>query len=847
MKKSEIRVGGYYLAKVNGRVTTVRVDAIREGGFTRGGSQTAYDVTNLRTGRKTTFRSAAKFRDEPRSIMDPHLNDAPADPTSGVSEPAPSVDSSKEGDNSSDPTLTALTDAASAHSVAEHKPGDPGFDPSVMKEVCRCSRCRAIRRGETVIEETQKPLTAPQVKQMFEATDTAKALEDEKRSDHLEPVAQPVAPPSSNQDGAGPAGEPSKISKLTAKLAGIRMAEAVSKEERDGKVAGMTPTEEQASILEVARQSGLKVLVIGAGAGTGKTATLKMLEQTIPGLGQYTAFNSSLVAESKVKFVRAQCNTTHSLAFRAVGRLYAKRLGGPRVRSDQVARQLGIEALQVETTDVDNDGKPKTKMLQAGFLAGQLMVAIRKFCQSADRSIKAGHFRYIDGIDQPVNGRRTSDNNRKVREYLLHFAEKAWADLSNPDGHLPFNHDIYVKVWQLGEGVNRPVISADYILLDESQDTAPVMLDILKQQTHALLVLVGDSNQQIYEWRGAVDAMKAFPRAPRRLLSQSFRFGQIIADVANSILKNLEEPTDLVMKGLPSIPSRVGTLSNPRCILCRTNAAAVGYVLRGIKDDKKPHLIGGGSDVVSFVKAAKDLQVPRPTSHPELCCFESWKEVQEYVKTDEGEDLKLMVKLVDEFGADDILRALEHMPAEKDADFAVSTAHKSKGREWDTVKLAQDFPPISKMGDPDIRLLYVAATRAKLVLDISECPPFCGAKGKEDEGSSVPGIEVCYTVPMPTAEQTGEYLSNHNDKPALGVSPAHSNGESKATPKNDPQPIVDRAQYTWASFNGGWAVRGPAGTPIGTKVTVTRRSGTTSMETLKEVMARYPDVWLYRV
>lgn len=71
MKKKEIKVGGVYHAKVSGKLTTVRVDAIRESeGFTTGASywtrrtasKTYYDVTNLRTGRKTTFRSATKFR-----------------------------------------------------------------------------------------------------------------------------------------------------------------------------------------------------------------------------------------------------------------------------------------------------------------------------------------------------------------------------------------------------------------------------------------------------------------------------------------------------------------------------------------------------------------------------------------------------------------------------------------------------------------------------------------------------------------------------------------------------------------------------------------------------------------
>lgn len=73
MKASEIKIGGVYVAKVSNRLTDVRVDEIREvpgvrrsyglglaSRITR--DRTVYHVTNLATGRKTTFRSAAKFR-----------------------------------------------------------------------------------------------------------------------------------------------------------------------------------------------------------------------------------------------------------------------------------------------------------------------------------------------------------------------------------------------------------------------------------------------------------------------------------------------------------------------------------------------------------------------------------------------------------------------------------------------------------------------------------------------------------------------------------------------------------------------------------------------------------------
>mgnify|MGYP001602118883 CR=1 FL=1 len=62
MKKSQIKVGGHYLARVNGNLVTVRVDRVKDQTDFKGRAVTSYAVTNLQTGRKTTFRSAQKFR-----------------------------------------------------------------------------------------------------------------------------------------------------------------------------------------------------------------------------------------------------------------------------------------------------------------------------------------------------------------------------------------------------------------------------------------------------------------------------------------------------------------------------------------------------------------------------------------------------------------------------------------------------------------------------------------------------------------------------------------------------------------------------------------------------------------
>lgn len=584
---------------------------------------------------------------------------------------------------------------------------------------------------------------------------------------------------------------------LAEKIAEKRAASA-------GPKSTLVPNAEQSlAIAKVKR--GFKVLVLIAGAGAGKTSTLRMVADEMEGNGQYTAFNNSLVADSTSKFqgTTVACNTTHSLAFRAIGSKYAHRLGGQRIKSDRVAAILGIKEFSCQLPGAEVDGKPSgegvpkpvIKRLPASLVASFVMGAIKKFCQSADKVIAASHFRYVDGIDYPPG---TTTNNDKLKEYLLPYARKAWLDITNTQGTLLFAHDHYVKIWQL----SNPVIPADYILLDEAQDTAPVMLDILQQQT-CPIILVGDSAQQIYEWRGAVDAMAAFPDAERCYLTQSFRFGQKIADVANAILKTFDTPTDLRLRGLETLDSKVEKIEEPTAILCRTNAVAISSMLNALALGKKPFLVGGTSDVISFVQAIQDLQQGKSTSHPELACFDSWTEVQEYAKSEDGGDLQLMVKLITAFGCVTILNALKSMPLEAEADLVISTAHKSKGRQWAKVKVASDFPTKSKSTDADRKLLYVTCTRAQEVLDVTSCPFFTG-----------------------------------ND--AIDLLGA---GDKVAAPVSAVAPTV----FTWAKGEGDtWLVRGPKGMS-GKTVSIVAKSGKQSYRRLGQEVSSNEVAALYRV
>lgn len=61
MKKSEVKVGGVYTAKVNNRLVEVRIDSIKKASLS---GRDHYDCTNLTTRRKVIIKSPAKFRKE---------------------------------------------------------------------------------------------------------------------------------------------------------------------------------------------------------------------------------------------------------------------------------------------------------------------------------------------------------------------------------------------------------------------------------------------------------------------------------------------------------------------------------------------------------------------------------------------------------------------------------------------------------------------------------------------------------------------------------------------------------------------------------------------------------------
>ncbi|AJC54979.1 DNA helicase [Streptomyces sp. 769] len=463
------------------------------------------------------------------------------------------------------------------------------------------------------------------------------------------------------------------------------------------------PTEEQSAVIDTFATG--TDLVVQAGAGTGKTTTLEMLAAGDDRRGVYISFNKSVAVEAQRRFPpHVKCSTAHGLAFRAVAIPYKHRLNAPRMPAHRIAAGLGIH------THVTLG----SKVLEPRNLAYIVLQTVERFCYSAARELSEKHVPVQRGAEEP-------ELHQLLVQVVLPFARRAWEDVTDPEGHrVNFKHDHYLKMWQLQD----PQLCYDYILLDEAQDTNGVLESVLENQRgRAQIVLVGDSAQQIYAWRGAKDIMTGAPGTHLHL-SQSFRFGSALANEANRWLGAIRSA--LRLTGHPPLATEIGPLDQPNAVLCRSNAGALTEVLAHLGAGRRVAMAGGGDGLRKLALAARDLKAGRGTSHPELLLFKSWDELQDYANNDpSGADLLHWVELIDDLGYEEILGSLQRLTDEHSSEVTISTAHKAKGRQWPRVRISDDFPEPDPTEDgkpgrisrSEARLAYVAVTRAQHHLD----------------------------------------------------------------------------------------------------------------------------------
>lgn len=495
-------------------------------------------------------------------------------------------------------------------------------------------------------------------------------------------------------------------------------------------------TEQQQAVVDAA-VTGTN-LVVEAGAGTGKTTTMvSVAEALAPKRMIYTAFTRAMVDEAGMKMLHlpsVSCLTIHQIAFRASAFPFRDRLNARGIWWNRVASKV-LTHLDLGTLP---DARGELLRLDAKWVHLIARDAVANYMQSDDWEITEWHISIPRTIPR--------DYWDQLKSRILPIAREVWDDYTNPDGQLPFVHDVYLKLYQLAER-RSPTLHRTYdvAIIDEAQDVSDVMLSIFDSQPDTMQkIVVGDSAQAIFEWNGAKNSLAQFRAQgwPMLPLTNSFRFGPIVADAANAVLDRMPG-MELRIVGAGAEPSEIIEYDDPtrvpNAVLCRTNASVIEQTIRYVALGLKVSAVVDTVKLQKWARAAKDLMAARPTDFVELAAFRNWRQAVDFSKTDLADpDFVGMVKLLEKHGPATLESIDDMCVPESQAEVVVITGHKAKGREWDHVKVAEDFTDgrlggpgvVNSKGEPvpvnleEHRLFYVALTRCRKTVDVSESTAF---------------------------------------------------------------------------------------------------------------------------
>jgi hypothetical protein len=453
-------------------------------------------------------------------------------------------------------------------------------------------------------------------------------------------------------------------------------------------------------------------------AGAGKSTLLRAVEKYHAGKGLYLCYNRSLEKEARKLF---KGHNVHIYT----GHAFALRSFSAEVKSsflNKVNKKLSAKDVH-EYTSLNVEDELYNQM--AMNINWKCLFDIAElYFSAASTELKEIHLpkKTLDLIGKQLKANKlTAKFKASFISYLLNRANELISEMLNPNSECPATHDAYLKYWQL----SNPVIEYDYCMFDEAQDGSPVLLSVLLKQA-CQQIYVGDKHQSIYQFRGSVNAMDVIPYQAFPL-SNSFRYGQQIADLASKILKKAEPNVKITGSGYDTqiIKGSDYQGADPMLVIGHTNSMLLSILVECYHANIPAVLLSGKAglyleklnSLIEFVENGK------PTYHSHKK-YDNYKQVTFYEKDSET---TIFVKLIDEdmTKAKELRKALawslDVIPTK--AEITLVTAHMSKGLEYDTVMLCDDFYSAiaafktgKKLDEAELNLLYVAVTRPKKTL-----------------------------------------------------------------------------------------------------------------------------------
>eukprot|EP00039_Didymoeca_costata_P006799 m.93302 g.93302 ORF g.93302 m.93302 type:complete len:719 (+) comp13397_c0_seq3:188-2344(+) len=510
------------------------------------------------------------------------------------------------------------------------------------------------------------------------------------------------------------------------------------------------------------------VCVITSAAGTGKTTTMKHLADKLGELGHkqvaYLIFNKAAqleAAKSFNYFGTTRCRTFHAVAREL--KIQYKELGHERLDDTGIERFIRNNFSDVIEDKILSDvPQPKRKV----WLIKRITYLVRKTLERFLHSDKSmGYFDLNPEEFTCYEAKKFHENSRvpglrcTPGKAYGEIAFRVYEEITSKQKF--WGHDINMKEIQID---NLLLNSSTAILVDEAQDMSECQASwVLRHKEGRQIFFVGDSAQSIYKFRGAKSStLSKLARNSENhhfQLTKSFRFGDEIAAIANTILFVKENtPQDWTPYRVVGGGKTAGTLA-----VASQNA------------DRTPRTIVAFKHVTLFQTAIMLLEA-FPDIRISVSCCEQWRTgfrkikqfyemmcgrlksyngINGFGKEDGVPNWKYFIEQCEERELNGHLRivafvetykessvqkakdienkVLKQKYSEDEAEIVLTTIHAFKGKEADTIEVCDDISDLAvfkklydidplkaaiaefdfKWGSEDLNLWYVAVTRPK--------------------------------------------------------------------------------------------------------------------------------------
>lgn len=477
---------------------------------------------------------------------------------------------------------------------------------------------------------------------------------------------------------------------------------------------------------EVAQQQAHAI--IEAVAGSGKTTTLVEALKRTKHAAIFLAFNKSIAEELKRRVPRnVQARTFHSLCFKPV----LEAVGAKDINADKIKQ---LTKLSLPMFDHGLYGAFVRRLV--GLARNDGLGALRDASSEAFYAIVEQHDIQLEHEDASI-------------EKGIQYAQRI-LELSNESKEIDFDDLLYFAVLK---GIKLPTFQ--WVFVDEAQDTNAIQRAILRKilAPGGRLVAVGDPAQAIYGFRGAdsnaLDLIsEAFSPCLRLPLSVTYRCPTSVVEKAKAYVPQIEacegapagSVEDLGLKWL------LTDLGSHDIVVCRNTKPLLDLGYRLMQAKIPLRILGReiGEGLVSLIRKCDG-----GTGFDDfLLALERWREREVQRAIAKGNDAKAEA-IDDKAGAvtvlsgglpendrttDALIRIIQSLFTDSNSRVTLSTIHKAKGLESNTVWwLAPSLCPSRWAKKPwqqqqERNLCYVAITRAKERLVLIELPTKEGTK-----------------------------------------------------------------------------------------------------------------------